>query len=59
MTKSQFKKQYSAYRKMLKERFGFGREAYCDALHSNQFLRKIYQRNVRPVSIKCWLAFNK
>jgi len=44
---------------MLNEHLGFGRDAYCDALHSNQFFRKIYQRMDRPVSIKCWLAFNK
>jgi hypothetical protein len=58
MTKSQFKEQYSAYRKALKNQFPLGRDAFLVALNSNQMFRSIQCRDVRPVSIKCWLAFN-
>lgn len=59
MNKPQFKKQYSAYRKALRNQHSLGRTAFMNALNSNRIFREIQCRTIRPVSIKCWLALNE
>jgi hypothetical protein len=56
MTKEEFKKKYSEYRKALKVAYRFGKESYIKALYSSKLFNEIYSKEVRPVSIKCYLS---
>ena len=56
MTKEEFKKKYSEYRKQLKVAYRLGKESYIKALYSSQLFNDVYSKEVRPVSIKCYLA---
>lgn len=55
MTKEEFKTKYSEYRKQLKAAYKMGKESYIKALYSNKMFNGVYCKEVRPVSIKCYL----
>jgi hypothetical protein len=61
MTKIVFKREYSLYRKSVKNAYNGGLESYRNALNKNAFLKRIYlDRNfVLPISMKIWAYKNK
>ena len=58
-SKAEFKKAYSAYRKLLKTEVRKGQASFVVALESIETLRVVHiaKNDVTPVSIACWLAF--
>lgn len=59
LSKSEFKLQYSEYRKHVSSSRKFGRDAFCQALDLNPLYRSCLIKNRMPVSVRVWLHLNK
>lgn len=59
LSKSEFKKQYSMYRKTVSSSMKLGRESFCEAIDTNKSFKVCLIKHVMPVSVKIWLYLNK
>jgi hypothetical protein len=56
LSKSEFKKKYSAYRKELSSLYSFGtREQYCEYFGSDDLFCIVKSKHVFPTSLKIYL----
>ena len=59
LTKREFKKQYSDYRKSLNDSYYLGKESFINQLNSNSIFRSISFKLEKPVSVAIYLYKNK
>jgi hypothetical protein len=60
LTKTEFKSQYSNFRRDLKSSYKLGIEDFRKTMRSNLFFSEIYANcnDKKPVSIKVWIYIN-
>ena len=58
LSKKEFRKQYSEYRKILRNSFSLGKAEFINSLNSNSIFREISTKIDKPVSVKIWLYKN-
>ena len=55
LTKKEFKRQYSDYRKQLNDSYPLGKDAFIRQMNSNSTFREVSTKIEMPVSIRVYL----